>query len=162
VQAVSRPLPTGEARVRAWVRSCGICGGQSVLGFPPPILIPPTAPHSSSIIQGWYNRPINGVHTKWTQSHPTPRNKKYQLPFECALTVQSGSFCLAFVQSNVSTLLIRNLFFVSSSSATLKENSVYKTLPLLSCEPVFRRHGVESRQRRCLSRKFSRFSSNPP
>jgi hypothetical protein len=46
--------------------SCGICGGQSgagagfllVLRFPLPILIPPTAPQSSSVIRGWYNRPI--------------------------------------------------------------------------------------------------------
>jgi hypothetical protein len=40
-----------------------------VLWFP----IPPTAPHSSSIIWGWYNRPINGRLTKWSQSHHTPR-----------------------------------------------------------------------------------------
>jgi hypothetical protein len=49
------------------VRSCGICDGQSgtgegflrVLRFPLPIFIPPTAPHSSSsIIWGWYNRPV--------------------------------------------------------------------------------------------------------
>jgi hypothetical protein len=67
------------------VKSCGICGGQSgtgagclrVLLFPLPILIPPTAHHSSSsIIRGWYNRPSSGLRTKWTQSHPTPRNKK--------------------------------------------------------------------------------------
>jgi hypothetical protein len=47
-QAVSRWLPTAAAWVRSQVRSCGICGGQSgflqVLLFPPPILIPPTAP----------------------------------------------------------------------------------------------------------------------
>jgi hypothetical protein len=45
-------------------RSCGICGELSgagagflrVLRFPLPILIPPTAPHWSSIVRGWYNR----------------------------------------------------------------------------------------------------------
>jgi hypothetical protein len=56
-QAVSRRLPRAAARVRAQVRSCGICAGHSstgvgflrVLPFPLQILIPPTAPHSSSI-----------------------------------------------------------------------------------------------------------------
>jgi hypothetical protein len=55
---INRRFPTAAARVRAQVRSCVICGGQSgtvagflrVLRFPPPILIPPTAPHSSSSI----------------------------------------------------------------------------------------------------------------
>jgi hypothetical protein len=54
-QAVSRRLPTAAARVRAWVRSCGFCGGQSgtgagflrVLRFTLPIHIPPIAPQSS-------------------------------------------------------------------------------------------------------------------
>jgi hypothetical protein len=32
VQAVSRRLPTAAAQVRSQVRSCGICGGQSVTG----------------------------------------------------------------------------------------------------------------------------------
>jgi hypothetical protein len=68
-QAVSRRLPTAAARVRAQVRSCGIRGERSgsgarffrVLWFPLPILLPPTATHSSSsIIRGWYNRPISG------------------------------------------------------------------------------------------------------
>jgi hypothetical protein len=49
-------------------------GSLRVLRFSLPILIPTTAPHSwSSIIRGWYNRPIIGLRTKWTQSHPTPK-----------------------------------------------------------------------------------------
>jgi hypothetical protein len=81
-QDVTRRLRTAAARVRAQVSSSGICGGQSdtevgflrVLRFAVPILIPPTAPHSSSIIRGWYNRPVSGRRTKSIESHPTPRN----------------------------------------------------------------------------------------
>jgi hypothetical protein len=55
-QAVSRRLLTAAARVRAQVWSCGSFGGQSdtgagflrVLRFPLPVLIPPSAPYSSS------------------------------------------------------------------------------------------------------------------
>jgi hypothetical protein len=81
-QAVSRRLPTAAAPVRVQIRSCEIRGGQSgtgadflrVLRFPLPILIPLTAPYSSSIIRGWYDMPVNDRRTKWTQSHPTARN----------------------------------------------------------------------------------------
>jgi hypothetical protein len=73
-QAVSRWLPIATSRVRIQVRLCGICGGQSgtgagflrVLRFPLPILIPSIAPHSSSIVLDWYNRPISGQRPKWT------------------------------------------------------------------------------------------------
>jgi hypothetical protein len=84
-QVVSRQLPTAAARVRAQVRSCGICSGQSGTGagflrirrFPLPNLIPPIAPHSaSSIIQGWYNRAVSGRRTKWTHVSPHPRKQK--------------------------------------------------------------------------------------
>jgi hypothetical protein len=76
-QAVSRRFPTAAARVRAQVRSCGICSEKSgtgaillrILRFPLPVLIPPSAPHSSSITRGWYNRPNSGRRTKWTQSN---------------------------------------------------------------------------------------------
>jgi hypothetical protein len=55
-QAVSRRLPTAAAWARSQVKSCGICGERSgagvgflrVLRFPLPILIPPTAPYTSS------------------------------------------------------------------------------------------------------------------
>jgi hypothetical protein len=71
-QAVSHRLPTTGVQVRAQVMSCGICSGQSgtragflpVLWFPLPIFIPPTGPHSSSIIRSWYNRPDSGRRTK--------------------------------------------------------------------------------------------------
>jgi hypothetical protein len=82
-QAISRWLPNSASRVRAKVRTCGVCGGQSNTGagflrvFRPPlqILIQPTPILSSaSNIRGWYNRPIGGRRAKWTQSHLTPRN----------------------------------------------------------------------------------------
>jgi hypothetical protein len=85
-QAVSHRLPTATARVRDQFRSCGICSGLSGTGacflrglrFPLRILIQLTAPHSSSsIIWGWYNRPISGRRTKWTQSHPTSSATNY-------------------------------------------------------------------------------------
>jgi hypothetical protein len=74
-QAVSRLL-------RAQPRSCGIFDEQSDTGagfllvprFPLPILIPPNDPYSC-IIRGWYNGPISGRRTKWTESQPTSRNK---------------------------------------------------------------------------------------
>jgi hypothetical protein len=81
-QAVSSWLPTAAARVRARVRSCGICGGQSGAGagflrvhrFPLPIFIPPIAPQSSSsIIWGLYNRPeVAAVPSGFS---PTPQKK---------------------------------------------------------------------------------------
>jgi hypothetical protein len=83
-QVASCQLPTAVAQVQAQVRSRGVRVGQSgtgagflrVLRFPLPIIIPPTASHtSSSIIRGWYNRPNSGWHAKWTQSEPTPQKK---------------------------------------------------------------------------------------
>jgi hypothetical protein len=46
---------------------------QLLLRLPLPFLIPPTAPHSSSIIRGWYNRQVRGRSLSLT--HPTPRKK---------------------------------------------------------------------------------------
>jgi hypothetical protein len=46
-----------------------------LLRFPLLILITPNAPYSS-IIWDRYSRPNSDGRTKWTQSHPTPRNLK--------------------------------------------------------------------------------------
>jgi hypothetical protein len=105
-QPVSCRLPTAAARVRAQVRSCGICGERSgtvtdflrVLWFPLPIFIPPTAPHSSSIVRGWYSRPISGIRTKWTQSHPIPR--KIKKLSSCRIKIEAG-----FISANFRSLI---------------------------------------------------------
>jgi hypothetical protein len=82
-KVVSCRLPTVAARVR------GICGGQSKywgrysLSAPVSLANHSTAPQSSSIIRGWYNRPNSGQHTKCTQSHPTPTKLKNKIIFLC-------------------------------------------------------------------------------
>jgi hypothetical protein len=95
-QAAIQRLPITPAHVRGQVTSCAICGRQSGTGigflrvrrFPLPILIPPTALHSSSIIRGWYNRPISGRRNKQVDSvspHPKKLKKKLDyLPTYCS------------------------------------------------------------------------------
>jgi hypothetical protein len=80
--AVILLLPTAAARVRAQFRLCGICDGQSgtgaaflrVLLFPLPFLIPPTAPHSSSLIRGWFNGPVVADMPDGLSVTPQPRS----------------------------------------------------------------------------------------
>jgi hypothetical protein len=89
-EAVSRWLPTAAARVQSQVWSSGICDGQSgagagflrVLRFPLPIFIPPIAPQStSSIIWGWYYRPVvAAVPCRLSLTPLRIIKKKYQLP----------------------------------------------------------------------------------
>jgi hypothetical protein len=64
---------TGTRRPRFETRSDHVAGFLRVLRFPLPIVIPPTAPHSSSIIRGWCNSPVSGRRTKWTQVSPHPK-----------------------------------------------------------------------------------------
>jgi hypothetical protein len=113
-QAVSRRLPTTGARVRAQVKSCGICSGQSgagagflrVLPLLLQIFIPPTAPYSSSIIRGWYNSPVRGRRTKWTQSHPTPCR------FSPSTTETRVNHCHLVTQTTASSLESYNMLFL--------------------------------------------------
>jgi hypothetical protein len=72
-QAVSPWLPTVAARVRAWICSSGISGGQSgagagflrVLQFPLPIFIPQILHLHNH--PGRYSRLISGRHADWIQ-----------------------------------------------------------------------------------------------
>jgi hypothetical protein len=59
-----------------WWTKCTGTGFFREFRFPLPILIPPTARHSSSIVLGWYNRSVRGRRTKWTQSHSTSKKLK--------------------------------------------------------------------------------------
>jgi hypothetical protein len=67
----------GQIMWDLWTNGAGT-GFPQVLRFPRPILIPPTAPHSSSssIIRGWYNRQISDRRIKWTQVSPHPKKPK--------------------------------------------------------------------------------------
>jgi hypothetical protein len=92
-QAVSRWLPTSATRVQNRVLSCGICGRQSgagagflrVLRFSLPIFIPPISPQSpSSIIRGWYNRPVVATVPK-----VPPRKLKKKKGMNCLRSLES-------------------------------------------------------------------------
>jgi hypothetical protein len=83
-QVFSHWLPPVATQVWARVRSCGIYSERSGAGagflqvlWSPLPHIPPSAPHSSSIItRGWCARPNAGGHTKWAQFHLPQEIKK--------------------------------------------------------------------------------------
>jgi hypothetical protein len=134
--AVSRRLPTAAARVRAQVRSREICCGQNgsgagilqVLRFPLPILIPAIAPHSSSIIRGLYNRPVNGRRTKWTHK-VSPHPKKLRRNQE--VTLRSGTYV---------PMWRRNLLSPSFGVEVLKMETVHSSETLVPTYQNSRRH----------------------
>jgi hypothetical protein len=103
-EVVSRRLSTAAARVRARFMSSGICSGQSgtgegflwVLRFPLPIFITPTAPHSSSIIRSWNNRPISGRRTKWTQLCNLTESCQFCLYSQSAVFYTFSLFVIVF------------------------------------------------------------------
>jgi hypothetical protein len=57
--------------------------------FPLPNPISPTAPYSSLIVRGWYNKPISCRGTEWTLCHATPRLKETN--HECVESVELKS-----------------------------------------------------------------------
>jgi hypothetical protein len=81
---VSRRLPTAAARVRAQVRSCGICGGRSgagagflrVLRFLLPILIRPIAPQSPSSGAGTIGQLVADIPSGLSLTPPQETKKK--------------------------------------------------------------------------------------
>jgi hypothetical protein len=89
-QAGSRRLPTLAARVTAQVKSCGICGRQNgkgqvysgYFGFPYYSFMGLIGLQSSSVIQVWYNRPINGHGNTGLGSTPAPQINTKQIDVE--------------------------------------------------------------------------------
>jgi hypothetical protein len=85
-QAFSRRFPCTAARIRARVRSCGICGeqrgtGNSFLRVPS---IPPIVRRSSSFItRGSYNRRNSGRSTSLTSTQEIKKTA-YKLSFACS------------------------------------------------------------------------------
>jgi hypothetical protein len=86
-QVVIRLLPTVVARVRVWVRSCGICDEQSGTraGFLPILKVSPGhsfhrllhTHHPFITIWGWYNRPVVATSTvDLVPLHPKKQKKK--------------------------------------------------------------------------------------
>jgi hypothetical protein len=52
--------------------------------------------HILYIIRGWYSRPISDRRTKWTQSHPAPRDKKRTEGVGYELFVGRPDMCAAW------------------------------------------------------------------
>jgi hypothetical protein len=129
-------LLTAAIRVRAPVRSCGICGGQSgiwtgfLLRFPLPI-IPPIAPHSSSssiVIWGWYNRPVAvSVIVDSVSLHPKKEGRCNQLH------TLDGTAANAIAQNNY-----KNVTQVDQLNLMLlKHNQSFQFVIILSKSPSF-------------------------
>jgi hypothetical protein len=141
-QAVSRRLTTAAARVWAKVRSCGICGEQSGAGagFLPVLRFPLSIINHRllhiysllSIIRGWYSRPFSGRRTKWTRSHPTPRNKniicKKKVTLERCYTSKQVLFLCTSVVNNVVVHIMSQVYILKLKQSTSGHSFVNGTL----------------------------------
>jgi hypothetical protein len=129
-QAVSRWLLTAAARVRARVTSCGICGGQSgtgagflrLLRFPLPIIPPITSQSISSIIWGWYNRPVVASLPSGLSLNPLRIIIQYNLGNPAVHISDTSSYPASGARQNlpVKTLLISDNAPGRSSEEQLK------------------------------------------
>jgi anti-sigma factor RsiW len=89
-QAVSLRLPTAEARVRIQVSHVAFVVDKVALGQV-------FSSHSSTyILRGWYNRPISGRRTKWTQSQPIQKKKRKKEPYRISPPAGRGLVCLSW------------------------------------------------------------------
>jgi hypothetical protein len=90
--AFASRLPTAAARFEPRSGHVGFVVDKVALGgFSPTTSVSPANSHSTDcstliiiiiiIISVWYNRAVSGRRTKWTQSHPTPKNLKRKCNF---------------------------------------------------------------------------------
>jgi hypothetical protein len=95
-----------------------------------PILIPPTAPHSSFIIRDWYNRAVSGRCAEWTQSHPNPSQeggKKKEKTLAASLTRQRLCSSVTDMYNKTSVLWLQcDMIYFKIELLYTNESNIHK------------------------------------
>jgi hypothetical protein len=87
-----------------------------------------------TLIRGWHNRPISGLSTKWTQCHPTARNKDKLKLYESCKTASNNytlTDCFPLTTQNMHLPITKNtalhvyiLRHVSSQPMSIKASGI--------------------------------------